>query len=86
MGSDRSMQERKYSVKISSSHGIKARFMSTAEPFTIFEEIRWLINILLSKELMCPKNSPITEQTIPMKSTIAIITPCAASQPIKKLL
>ena len=34
--------------------------------------------------MICPKNSPITEQTSPMKSPIAIIAPCAASQPIKK--
>ena len=33
---------------------------------------------------ICPKNSPITEQTSPMKSPVAIIAPCAASQPIKK--
>ena len=34
--------------------------------------------------MICPKNSPITEQTSPIKSPIAIIAPCAASQPIKK--
>lgn len=38
----------------------------------------------LSKRMICPKNSPITEQTSPMKSPIAMIAPCAASQPIKK--
>ena len=39
---------------------------------------------MLSKRMICPKNSPITEQTSPMKSPIAIIAPCAANQPIKK--
>jgi len=31
-----------------------------------------------------PKDRPLTEQTSPMKSPIAIIVPCSASQPISR--
>ena len=62
------------------------------EPFNALDEksVKLFRELLIEYKkqekliMICPKNSPITEQTSPMKSPIAIIAPRAASQPIRK--